>query len=377
MASEPRHREISGKLRAEIAAGKYDRDRRLPTEQQLVHRFKLSRPTVARALRDLADEGLIERRAGSGTFLRQPSAGVSGVADRQLGLLIPGLGSTEIFEVICGELAGVARVHDYHLLWGGGAHPRHDISAGVESMQQFCDHFIQKKIRGVFFAPVEHVENKSEINHNMASQLRQAGVAVVLLDRDLGDFGTRSDFDLVSIDNLTGGHMLATHLIKLGCRKPLFVARPLSAQTVILRAAGAREALRMHGIREPDHFLRNGDPSDPRFVESLDAGRSCDGVICSNDYTAAMLIQTFERMKIRVPRHVRVVGFDDVRYATLLAVPLTTVHQPCREIAITALNAMRDRIADPTAPTRTLMLNPRLVVRESCGAYLNAPAQTV
>ena len=38
---------------------------------------------------------------------------------------------------------------------------------------------------------------------------------------------------------------------------------------------------------------------------------------------------------------------------------------------------MRDRIADPAAPTRTLMLNPRLVVRESCGAYLNAPPQTV
>jgi LacI family transcriptional regulator len=67
-----------------------------------------------------------------------------------------------------------------------------------------------------------------------------------------------------------------------------------------------------------------------------------------------------------------VVGFDDVRYATLFSVPLTTMHQPCREIAATAFRAMLDRIADPALPPRTLVLSPRLVVRESCGAYLHA-----
>jgi LacI family transcriptional regulator len=64
------------------------------------------------------------------------------------------------------------------------------------------------------------------------------------------------------------------------------------------------------------------------------------------------------------------VGFDDVRYASLLTIPLTTMEQPCRDIAITAFNALRERISSPTLPARTLMLTPRLVVRETCGAYL-------
>ena len=64
------------------------------------------------------------------------------------------------------------------------------------------------------------------------------------------------------------------------------------------------------------------------------------------------------------------VGFDDVRFATLLSVPLTTIQQPCRDIALTAFNAMRERIADPTLPSRSLLLAPKLIVRESCGAYL-------
>ena len=47
------------------------------------------------------------------------------------------------------------------------------------------------------------------------------------------------------------------------------------------------------------------------------------------------------RLKVNVPRSLRVVGFDDVRYATLLPVQLTTMQQPCREIAVAAFQAMR------------------------------------
>jgi DNA-binding LacI/PurR family transcriptional regulator len=80
-------------------------------------------------------------------------------------------------------------------------------------------------------------------------------------------------------------------------------------------------------------------------------------------------MRTLERLNIRVPNTVRLVGFDDVKYATLLGVPLTTIHQPCREIAMTALQTMIERIKDPTLPPRQMALTPRLVVRESCGAY--------
>jgi len=86
--------------------------------------------------------------------------------------------------------------------------------------------------------------------------------------------------------------------------------------------------------------------------------------------TAAQLLQTLARLDLKVPQNVRVVGFDDVRFATLLSVPLTTIQQPCREIALTAFNAMRERMANPTLPARSLLLRPHLVVRESCGAYL-------
>jgi LacI family transcriptional regulator len=207
-------------------------------------------------------------------------------------------------------------------------------------------------------------------NRRLAEALREAGVPVVLLDRDLLPFPGRSDFDLVGIDNLTGGCLLAEHLIKLGCRRLRFVARPLSAATVDARIAGVREALVRHNIEPEARWVWHGDPADTKFVRSLVAGRMADAFICANDDTAAVLLRSLEAAGIRVPQDARVVGFDDVKYATLVSPPLTTMHQPCRDIAMVAFRTMVERITDPTLPARNLMLTPSLVIRESCGAYL-------
>jgi DNA-binding LacI/PurR family transcriptional regulator len=66
-----------------------------------------------------------------------------------------------------------------------------------------------------------------------------------------------------------------------------------------------------------------------------------------------------------VPTEVKVTGFDDVRYASLLQTPLTTIHQPCLELGATALTAMFARIANPTMLARDYLLDFKLVVRQS------------
>jgi DNA-binding LacI/PurR family transcriptional regulator len=371
--SEPKHRRISLELKREIAAGRYAAGARLPSEAQLVGRHGVSRPTVIRALKDLEAQGLIERRMGSGSFVRRPEAPAN--STRQLGLLIPGLGRTEIFELICGELAGVVRAHDFGLLWGGSEHPRQDADLSLEQARQICEQFIGRHVTGVFFAPFELVPGREEANREIAERLRQAGIPVILIDRDLGPFPKRSDFDLVGLDNMAAGYLLAEHFLKLGCERLAFVARPNSASTVDARIAGVRAAIASRGTEMPPGWVGLGDPNDVRFVRSLMAGRRWDALLCANDHTAAELLRTLQREGHRVPEDIRLAGFDNVRYATLLARPLTTIHQPCREIAAVAMRAMLDRLADPSLPPRSQWLAPSLVIRETCGAY--APRATV
>jgi len=370
MKNGHKHQEISRHLLTEIAAGKYAASGRLPSEAQLGQQFGVSRPTVARAFRDLEAQGIIERRVGSGSYVRATKHLLT--ATRQIGLLIPGLGTTEIFEIICGELASLARKSEYTLLWGGSAHPRLDRNGSREHAHELCEQFIDSRVMGVFFAPFELTKGQDEVNRSISDRFSEAGIPIVLLDRDLAPFPHSSAFDVVGLDNVAAGYLLADHLIKLGYRRIVFVARPLSAPTVERRFAGVRESLLAHQLEVAPDGLQTGDPQDPRFVNSLLAGRRWDAIVCANDLTAAQLIHTIGKCRHRVPQDIRVVGFDDAKYATLVSVPLTTIQQPCKDIAVAAFQAMLSRIAEPTLPARKILLPPRLVVRESCGAYLSA-----
>lgn len=69
----------------------------------------------------------------------------------------------------------------------------------------------------------------------------------------------------------------------------------------------------------------------------------------------------------RVPEDIHIAGSDYVRYATLLARPLTTIRQPRREIAVPATRAVLERLAGPSLPPRSQWRTPSLLVCEAFG----------
>jgi DNA-binding LacI/PurR family transcriptional regulator len=107
------------------------------------------------------------------------------------------------------------------------------------------------------------------------------------------------------------------------------------------------------------------DPSDVPAVEEFLHDQRPDAIICANDFTAAQLLRTVTALGVQVPAQLRIAGIDDVKYAQLLQTPLTTIRQPCLEIGSTALLAMLDRIAHPTAPAREFVVDFELVIRQS------------
>lgn len=270
--------------------------------------------------------------------------------------------------MVGGEIASLARMKNFSLVWGASVDPT--MEHGKQKLEEECRQFIDRNAAGVFFAPYELIENSRETNQAVVEMLREAGVPVVLLDRDVTPFPKRSDFDLVTTDNFYGGFRLAEHLLKLGCKRIHFVAKPLSASTVDARIAGVREAYAKYGIEPDKGWIRIGQLEDRKFLRSLFIPFPPDAYICANDHTAAIVMRECQSQKIRIPEQIRVVGFDDVKFASLISPTLTTIHQPCREIAHTAFHAMMERIKDVTLPARMQLLAPRLVIRDSCGAYL-------
>ena len=127
----------------------------------------------------------------------------------------------------------------------------------------------------------------------------------------------RSDFDLVGLDNVLAGYIAGQHMVKLGMQHLVFVAPAYSAPTIEARVAGAREAMFDNNLLPSKDFYRVGDPRDPSFVKELLRNRKIEGIICGNDYTAALLMHSLAKVKVRVPEDMRLMGFDDLKYAEL------------------------------------------------------------
>ena len=363
-AKTPKYRAVCDTLQREIQSGRLGPGDRLPSEAQLERRFGASRITVGRAVRDLQLAGLVERRPGAGSYVKTRS-----LSDAlSFGLLIPDLGNTEIFEPICQGMMGSPLARQHALLWGS-------VTSAAASREEhawhLCRQYIDRRVSGVFFAPLELTSGKDAINRKISEALDEAGIPLVLLDRTVGPYPERGTHDLVGIDNRRAGYRITEHLLRQRIRRIAFVAVEHAAATVEAREAGYREALYRWNSPIDQELVQRLDPTDLERVKSLMACEP-EGIVCANDWTAARLMRSILELGYAVPDTVRLVGVDDLDYASLLPVPLTTLRQPTREIGAAAFAAMLERVGRPDAPARDILLQTQLVVRRSCGASQDA-----
>jgi len=353
-------------LHGHIQSGALKAGDRLPSEAELGKLFEASRITVAKAVLDLQRMGLVTRRPGAGTHVLAQHL----PEGRTFGLLIPELGLTEIFEPICHGMMRSAFARPDALLWGNAAT---SVGEMAREAEQMLTSFIRQKVAGVFFAPLELTGDKDASNRRIARDLERAQIPVVLLDRCYMPYPERSAHDLVGVDNRRAGYKAAIHLLSLGVRRLAFLGEANAAGTVDARITGFHEAMRHFDVA-PDHDpVWRGSPLDQALIRRILDGSRPQAIVCANDLTAARLMQTLIGLGVRIPEEVRIVGMDDVKYASLLPVPLTTIHQDCAGIGMVAMATMLERIEHPELPVRDVAVPTSLVVRRSCGAHLALP----
>lgn len=377
---EIKYKAIYDDLCGKILNGVYKPGQKLPTENELARQFNTSRPTVGRAMRDLQQKGFIFRRQGQGTFVRQPHH----TGNKTFGILIhwqntPGQIQTmnSIFGLMVPEISRYASMFGYSLLLNDiPPEPEYD---PVKRAQVISQQLVDVKVAGVFFTPLELPDELSYINEEITGSLKRAGIAVVLLDRDIYNTYHRSQYDLVGINNERAAVTITDHLIMQGCKKIDFLAEATKTTAINERIRGYEVALNMANLNAMDHEVHyitsknlfKKDPQHRDYAEKiLNRIRKdkVDAFVCVNDSTAADLLNFLLRSDINVPKDVKIVGFDDLPLNEYLAVPLTTIHQPIEALAYEAVRTMIDRIEYPELPARDIMVHTNLIVRRSSGA---------
>ena len=354
--------EIYDFLKKEITSGAYEMGELLPTDLQIAEKFKASRPTVAKAVQKLVDENILGRKAGFGTFLKNKPHTANSNNKITLGLLIPSLGETEIFEPICGQIASLADSYNFNLVWGNAGFNYGD---NAQVAEQLAMKYINEAVDGVFFTPLELREDAEEINSRILKLFKDAHIPVVLLDRDIVKAPLKSEYDLVGINNIEAGFVIGSHLTEQNCQSIAFITRPHIANTVHMRLMGLREAILQAGLPHDSvtKFVITEDIES--IARAIVSEKKLDGLVVYNDAAAAELSIALNDLGINIPQDIKICSFDDVKYAKLLKTPLTTYRQPCRDLGSTAVEIMISRIKNPEISARKVLLHGELIIRES------------
>ena len=164
-------------LKRDILNGKYGSGQRFPSRRALAGRFGIAATTVQRALDELANQGLISRAKGSGSFVTKVGA------SRKLGLIVPGVAYSEFFSLVVGEISRCATRDGYVLLLGNMSSSC--VSERIRRAKKFAKELVKEQVAGGIYQPFEFVENAERLNREIVSILDKAGVPVVLLSCDI------------------------------------------------------------------------------------------------------------------------------------------------------------------------------------------------
>lgn len=176
---------------------------------------------------------------------------------------------------------------------------------------------------------------------------------------------------VLKVDYAEGIREAVQHLAALGHRGIAFISGPLHMRSALARRDGFVNSMAELGIEVPAEFVVEGTHTMEGGMAAMQRLAALPvlptAVVCSNDMTAIGALHALDRTTHKVPKEISVVGFDDIHLAQFMLPPLTTVRMSCKNLAASAVEALRAGIepGHPKAAMKDWPIPTHLVVRKS------------
>jgi LacI family transcriptional regulator, galactose operon repressor len=224
----------------------------------------------------------------------------------------------------------------------------------------------EQRVQGVMITPVDGGRDP-QLNN-----LVRRGIPVVLVDRGSGQLDRCS----VAVDDVLGGRLAGQHFRDLGHERVAFAGGPMSIPQVSDRRKGFTSALRGVNVRTvltPTLSVAAGRQAGAE-LSNLDPAERPTAVFCANDLLALGVLQEMTLRRIRVPRDMAILGYDDIDFAAAAAVPLSSIRQPREQLGRAAAELLLDEAnAADRHEHRHVVFKPELVARESTARSVRGP----
>lgn len=286
-------------------------------------------------------------------FVRNAAARqLTGATSAAIGLVVLDLDNPFFTDVYRGVEAGANEAGFLVVVCGFAGDPDRE-SAQLQLLEE-------QRVAGVLATRI------SPRTAGLYNQIRKRGTPVVLLDGRTA----RRDQCSVAVDDVAGGRLAARHLIELGHRRIGLVSGPREWSQCADRREGFLDALAEQSRRlaTADDFemeamtIEAGERAAQRI---LVAKRRPSAIFCANDLLALGVEHALIAAGCRVPDDVAIVGYDDVAFATMAFVPLTSIRQPAFELGRQGTKLLLEEAAGERHRHKQIVFDPELVVRAS------------
>ena len=335
-------------IKSELAQGKLKAGDRLPSENELAEKFRVSRQTARHAIDVLAADRLVSRVRGSGTYIgpvggRTAGTGLHPGRNRHHGTIA--VMSTYVDGYIFpNTVRGIEQVlvrsgYVMQLCFTGNKiHRERELLEKMVSTDRI-DGLIVEAVKSALPNP----------NFKYFSRLSGLGVPILFINAAYPGL----PYPLVSLNDPRMAFKATQYLVDRGHRKIAGIFKADDGQGR-LRYQGYAECMRTigRGVDERSVFwidtvaMQEMEKFAPYLLERI---QGCTAVVCYNDQVAYALAAILKKYGIRVPEDVSLIGMDDADIAAMAEVPITTFPHPKFDLGKKAAENLLKMIDDPTA----------------------------
>lgn len=258
-----------------------------------------------------------------------------------VGLVLPDL-TNPFFPQLAQSVIVSARAAGYEVLLI-------DTMGSKAAELQSIDSLVRGGVDGLIWFPIDDTTPPG---------LSLRALPTVVLDRSL------EGLDSVVADFESGGRLAAELLLSAGHRRIGIVAGPSTVLGARQRAQGARQAMQATGSLLWEVEAAFSADLDAHVTAHL-ARRDVTALVAASDLVAIGLIKALQRLGVRVPQDVSVVGFDNIPWCDWCSPPLTTIDIPVTEMGAEAVQLLVRRMGAPDEPRRRVVFEVQAVQRQS------------
>jgi DNA-binding LacI/PurR family transcriptional regulator len=344
------YEKLESNLRKKILSSKIDFEKPIMGEMELCERYQISRKSVRKALNNLANENLLIKVQGKGTFAVPPDIRIQAMTTKELNimLVIPWfyMTSSEYNEKLIDGVSNYTAKAGHKLEYSD-----HEVN-----IKEIVSSHKKGKLDGIIWG---HPDNASR---ETVKKIIMENIPVVAINRKI------TNCHSVSCDTMAELEETMSFLYEFGHRKIAFVNRSIKNQTHNARKEAFFDISKSYGLKNISELYVETDLQELlKALSKLFKAASPTALIVGGYMMLGGVLNFCRKNKINLPKDLSLISINDGYMARNYTTPVSAFTEPREKIGKQAIQHLEDVIAGRVQEETNITLKGELIIRKSCG----------